>query len=270
MLDVLENAGGNNGINHDDPAKPQLVCRSSEASTVCSKDSGVPILSYSGDRIETVNLGFMNLPVLKKTPGLMRSNNQRPRCLHCLLVLMVIFHCFSLANGIPSQKLANLPENRASEEERIVFIQPPVFRGRFVIFREGSSTNPTCKMFEFISKALYLFKRCSSFQVPVLEDIFFIPVLKCTFLFFCYLNFSSKTCSGVMMFCVFFPKKRHENGGNKNRSPSGVESSQPTTITCSNQGQYLMRTRILEDCHHGWLRLGVAAYQKTGEGSRGH
>ena len=68
---------------------------------------------------------------------------------------------------------------------------------------------------------------------------------------------------------VFFQKKRHENGGNKNTGLQvGVESSQPTTITCSNQGQYLMRTRILEVCHHGWLRLGVAAYQKPGEGSR--
>ena len=107
MLDVLKNAGGNHGINHDKPAKPQLVCRSSEAWTVCSKNSGFPILSYSGDWIETINLGFMNLPVLKKTPGLMKSNNQRPWCLHCFLVLMVIYHCFSLANGIPSQKLAN-------------------------------------------------------------------------------------------------------------------------------------------------------------------
>lgn len=107
MLDVLKNAGGNHGINHDKPAKPQLVCRSSEAWTVCSKNSGFPILSYSGDWIETINLGFMNLPVLKKTPGLMKSNNQRPWCLHCFLELMVIYHCFSLANGIPSQKLAN-------------------------------------------------------------------------------------------------------------------------------------------------------------------
>ena len=72
-LDVLKHAGGNNGINHDEPAKPQLVSGSSEASTVCSKNSGFPSLSYFGDGIETINLGFMNLPVLRRHLGWWRA-----------------------------------------------------------------------------------------------------------------------------------------------------------------------------------------------------
>ena len=71
-------------------------------------------------------------------------------------------------------------------------------------------------MFKFISEALYLFKRCSSFQVPVFEDIFFIPVLK-HFSGFLLPQFFAKHVPIVMMFCVFFQQKpRKTTGGKKN------------------------------------------------------
>ena len=188
----------------------------------------------------------------------MKSNNQLPWCLHCFLVLIVIYHCFSLAHVIyPPKKKQIALKIAASEEERIVFIQPPVFRGDLLFSWRVVPPIQHARCLNLFQRLYTCLRDVPVFKFRFLRTSFSSPSR--TFLFFLLPQFGTKplTCSSYDdVLCVFQNK---ENGGNNNKSPSRVESSQPTTITCSNQGQYHMRTRILVDCHHGWLRLGVAA-----------
>ena len=169
----------------------------------------------------------------------MKSNNQLPWCLHCFLVLIVIYHCFSLAHVIyPPKKKQIALKIAASEEERIVFIQPPVFRGDLLFSWRVVPPIQHARCLNLFQRLYTCLRDVPVFKFRFLRTSFSSPSR--TFLFFLLPQFGTKPVNMFQLWWCFvcFSKKRKtaatttslQAGWNHhNQRPSHVPTKASTT-----------------------------------------